>query len=117
MSLGKGLDGYVAYEVGGDSIVLATSGAGAVSATAIPTLTNGSKPMFVRVSVQGDWQTSGAGGGVCRLGGVSVAAVVATGIYIEFGSSEILRVGGHSHISFIRKGATNNKLSVTPLSW
>lgn len=93
-----------------DVITIAVDGstvttAAASARIAIPTNSAGVKPLYIRVAATNE--------SYVQMGGSTVVAT-ANSVLVQPADSELLAVGGHTHIAYIQ-GTAAGKVNITPL--
>ena len=93
-----------------DVITIAVDGstvttAAASARIAIPNNSAGTKPLYIRVAATNE--------SYVQMGGSTVVAT-ANSVLVQPADSELLAVGGHTHIAYIQ-GTSAGKVNITPL--
>ncbi len=104
---------FPAMQIDGDSITV--TAAAAAADIALPTLTNGNNPKWIMVNQEEASVTHG----IVRCGSSTVSTITttATGFVVPWGGYPLfINCYGNSHIGYIRSGAADAELHITPLS-
>jgi len=104
---------FPAMQIDGDSITV--TAAAAAADIALPTLTNGDNPKWIMVNQEEVAVTHG----IVRCGSSTVSTITTavTGFVVPWGGYPLfINCYGNSHIGYIRSGAADAELHITPMS-